>query len=97
MLFYRAAVDLSRPTLNVAGIVRRHRRAIRSRWRLLNPGQQALLALVHLRKGETFVEAAAGFGVSVATAWLPNGFVKLLRACGGCCRGVGCAGWRAGR
>lgn len=70
MLFYRAAVDLSRPTLNyVAGIVRRHRRAIRSRWRLLNPGQQALLVLVHLRKGETFVEAAAGFGVSVATAW----------------------------
>ncbi|SNT53888.1 Helix-turn-helix of DDE superfamily endonuclease, partial [Actinomadura meyerae] len=70
MLFYRAAVDLSRPTLKyVAGIVRRHRRAIRSRWRLLNPGQQALLALVHLRKGETFVEAAAGFGVSVATAW----------------------------
>ncbi|SNT63180.1 Helix-turn-helix of DDE superfamily endonuclease [Actinomadura meyerae] len=69
MLFYRAAVDLSRPTLKyVAGIVRRHRRAIRSRWRLLNPGQQALLALVHLRKGETFVEAAAGFGVSVATA-----------------------------
>lgn len=70
MLFYRAAVDLSRPTLNyVAGIVRRHRRAIRSRWRLLNPGQQALLVLVHLRKGETFAEAAAGFGVSVATAW----------------------------
>ena len=60
MLFYRAAVDLSRPTLNyVAGIVRRHRRAIRSRWRLLNPGQQALLVLVHLRKGETFVEVAS--------------------------------------
>jgi hypothetical protein len=70
MLFYRAAVDLSRPTLNyVTGIVRRHRRAIRSRWRLLNPGQQALLVLVHLRKGETLVEVAAGFGVSVATAW----------------------------
>ncbi len=28
-----------------------------------------MLALVHLRKGETFAEAAAGFGVSVATAW----------------------------
>lgn len=71
MLFYRAAVDLSRPTLNyVAGIARRHRRAIRSHWRLLNPGQQALLVLVlvlvlmHLRKGETFAEAAAAFGVS---------------------------------
>jgi hypothetical protein len=35
----------------------------------LNPGQQALLVLAHLRKGETFAELAAGFGVGVATAW----------------------------
>lgn len=70
MLFYRAAVDLSRPTLNyVAGIVRRHRRAIRSRWRRLNPAQQALLVLVHLRKAETFAQLAAGFDISEATAW----------------------------
>lgn len=47
MLFYRAAVDLSRSTLNyVAGIIRRHRKAIGSPWRRLNPGQQALLVLV---------------------------------------------------
>ncbi len=52
MLFYRAAVDLSRSTLNyVAGIIRRHRKAIGSTWRLLTPGRQALLVLVHLRKG----------------------------------------------
>jgi hypothetical protein len=39
VLFYRAAVDLSRSTLNyVAGIVRRHRKAIGSAWRLLTPG-----------------------------------------------------------
>lgn len=70
MLFYRAAVDLSRSTLNyVAGIVRRHRKAIGSAWRLLTPGRQALLVLVHLRKGETYLEVAAGFGVSTATAW----------------------------
>jgi hypothetical protein len=70
MLFYRAAVDLSRPTLNyVAGLIRRHRKALGSAWRLLNPGQQALLVLVHLRKGETFTELAAGFQVSTATAW----------------------------
>lgn len=70
MLFYRAAVDLSRSTLNyVAGVIRRHRKVIRSAWRLLNPGQQALLVLVHLRKGETFTELGAGFGVSTATAW----------------------------
>jgi hypothetical protein len=47
MLFYRAAVDLSRPTLNyLAGVIRRHRKAIGSAWRLLNPGQQALLVLL---------------------------------------------------
>ncbi|MEU4331196.1 transposase family protein, partial [Nonomuraea dietziae] len=70
MLFYRAAVDLSRSTLNyVAGLIRRRRKAIGSAWRLLNPGQQALLVLVYLRKGETFDELGAGFGVSTATAW----------------------------
>jgi hypothetical protein len=70
MLFYRAAVDLSRPTLNyVAGLIRRHRKAIGSTRRLLNPGQQALLVLVYLRKGETFPELGAGFGISTATAW----------------------------
>jgi Helix-turn-helix of DDE superfamily endonuclease len=70
VLFYRAAVDLSRSMLNyVAGLVRRQRKAIGSTWRLLNPGQQALLVLVYLRKSETFSELAAGFGVSTATAW----------------------------
>ncbi|SDI60508.1 DDE superfamily endonuclease [Sinosporangium album] len=70
MLFYRAAVDLSRATLNYfAGLLRRRRKAVRSAWRLLNPGRQALLVLAHLRKGETFAELGAGFGVSATTAW----------------------------
>ena len=70
MLFYRAALPLSSRTLNfAAGIVRRHRKAIGSRWRKLNPGQQALLVLVHLRKGEPFAQVAGGFGVGTATAW----------------------------
>ena len=38
-----------------------------SLWRKLNPGQQALLVLVYLRKGETFADLAAGFGVGTAT------------------------------
>ena len=33
------------------------------------PGQRALLVPAYLRKGETFAELAAGFGVGVATAW----------------------------
>jgi hypothetical protein len=70
MLFYRAALPLSRSTLDyLAGVVRRHRRKIGSCWRKLNPGQQALLVLVHLRKGETFAGLAAGFGVGTTTAW----------------------------
>jgi hypothetical protein len=35
----------------------------------LNPWRQALLVLVHLRKGEPFAQVAAGFGVGTATAW----------------------------
>jgi DDE superfamily endonuclease len=70
MLFYRAALPLSAQTLAyVAGVIRRHRKKIGSRWRKLNPGQQALLALAHLRNGETFADLAAGFAVGTATAW----------------------------
>ena len=53
----------------MSGIIRRHRASIGSCWRKLNPGQQALLVLVHLRKGDTFAQVAAGFGVGTATAW----------------------------
>ena len=69
-LLDRAALPLSRQTLTfVSGVIRRHRKSIGSRWRKLNPGQQALLVLAYLRKGETFAELAAGFGVGVTTAW----------------------------
>jgi Helix-turn-helix of DDE superfamily endonuclease len=53
----------------VAGVIRRHRRQIGSCWCKCDPGRQALLVLAHLRKGETFAELAAGFGISTATAW----------------------------
>src|ERR1700747_578678 len=82
MLFYRAALPLSRKTLTfVSGIIRRHRISIGSPWRTLNPGQQALLVLAYLRKGETFAEVAAGFGVGTSTAWrYVNETVALLAA-----------------
>jgi hypothetical protein len=70
MLFYPAALPLSRQTLDyTAGIIRRHRRQIGSPSRKLNSGQQALLVLAYLRKGEMFAELATGFGVGTATAW----------------------------
>jgi len=82
MLFYRAALPLSRKTLvYVTGVIRRHRARIGSCWRKLSPGQQALLVLAHLRKGETFAALAAGFGVGTATAWrYVNETVGLLSA-----------------
>jgi hypothetical protein len=44
MLFYRAALPLSRETLTfVSGLIRTHRKQSGSVWRKLNPGQQALL------------------------------------------------------
>ena len=70
MLFYRAALPLSSRTLTiVAGLIRRHRAAIGSPWRKLNPARQGLLVLAYLRKGDTFAELAAGFDVGTTTAW----------------------------
>jgi hypothetical protein len=82
VLFYRAALPLSSKTLNyVAGIIRRHLTSIGSRWRKLNPGQEALLVLAYLRKGDTFEQLAAGFGVGRTTAWRYVGeVVELLAA-----------------
>ena len=59
----------ARTLIYSAGIIRRHRRQTGSPRRKLAPGRQALLVLADLRKGETFAELAAGFGVGTATAW----------------------------
>jgi hypothetical protein len=54
MLFYPAALPLSRQTLTyTAGVIRRHRKQVGSPWRKLNPGRQALLVLAYLRKGRS--------------------------------------------
>ena len=82
MFFYPAALPLSRQTLTyTAGVIRRHRKKIGSPWRKLDPAQQALLVLAYLRKGETFAELAAGFGIGTTTAWrYANETVALLAA-----------------
>ena len=98
MLFYRAALPLSAQTLSyVAGVIRGHRAAIGSCWRKLNPGRQALLVLVHLRRGETFAGLAAGFGVGTATAWrYARETVALLAARAPKLRGALAAAKKAG-
>src|SRR5437764_1655063 len=81
VLFYPAALPLSRPTLTyLAGIIRRHRAQIGSPWRKLSPARQALLVLAYLRKGETFADLAAGFGVGRTTAWRYVGETVALLA-----------------
>ena len=70
MLSYPSTIPLSSRTLNhLADLIRQHRTQRRSRWRRLDPGRQALLALAHLRNGDTYTRLAAGFAVGVATAW----------------------------
>src|SRR5215469_5439736 len=70
VLLYPAALPLSAQTLTyAAGVIRRHRTKIGSAWRKLNPGRQALPVLACLRKGDTFAELAAGFGIGTASAW----------------------------
>jgi hypothetical protein len=82
MLFYRAALPLSRQTLTfVSDLIRAHRRELGSVWRKLKPGQQALSVLVYLRKGEPFAQVGAGFDISTATCWrYVNETVELLAA-----------------
>jgi hypothetical protein len=63
-------VDVSSSVLRfLTQQVRRHRRAIGSRWRQLSAGRQALLTLAHLRVGHTYAQLAAGFGVGTTTAY----------------------------
>lgn len=45
------------------------RQDIGTRWRRLPTSRQALLALAHLRGGDTYAELAAGFGIELATVY----------------------------
>ncbi len=70
MLVYPSGVDVSSSALRfLTQQLRRHRRAIGSRWRRLSAGRQALLTLAHLRVGHTYAQLAAGFGVGTTTAY----------------------------
>ncbi|NYH43992.1 hypothetical protein HNR22_003719 [Micromonospora jinlongensis] len=70
MLSCPATIPLSSRTLNHLAVrIRSHRNQRRSRWRHLEPGQQALLTLAHLCIGDPYTRLAAGFEIGVATAW----------------------------
>ena len=70
VLSYPSTISLSSRALNhLADRIRDHRSQQQSRWRRLDAGRQAPLALAHLRNGDTYTRLAAGFAVGVATAW----------------------------
>ncbi|MER7970481.1 transposase family protein [Streptomyces sp. NPDC096080] len=70
MLVYPSSIDLSSGTLRyLTTRLRARRREIGTRWRRLPVGRQALLALAHLRCGDTYARLAAGFGIGVATVY----------------------------
>jgi hypothetical protein len=63
-------MSVSSRSLNMLAEALRHeRRARRTRWRRLDAGQQALLVLAYLRKGETYTDLAGGFGIGLATVF----------------------------
>lgn len=70
MLSYPSGMSVStRGLMMLADVLRRNRVELRSRWRRLDPGQQALLVLAHLRKGDTYAELARGFGIGTSTVY----------------------------
>ncbi|MFD5644836.1 transposase family protein [Streptomyces anulatus] len=65
MLVYPSGIDLySRALRYLAGRLAARRGEIGARRRRLTAGRQALLALDHLRCGDTYAQLAAGFGIA---------------------------------
>ncbi|WP_306320353.1 MULTISPECIES: IS5 family transposase [unclassified Streptomyces] len=70
MLVYPSGVDVSSSALRfLAQQLQQHRRVIGTRWRRLTAGRQALLALAHLRDGQTYAQLAAGIDIGTTTAY----------------------------
>lgn len=70
MRTYPATIPLSTRSLtHLADLLKVHRTSRGTRYRLLDPGRQALLVLAHSRNGDTPARLAGGFAVSVTTAW----------------------------
>jgi len=71
VLVHPSSIDLSSRTLRrLSRQLAAHQREIGARWRRLPVGRQAaLLALAHLRCGDTYAQLAAGFEIGIATVY----------------------------
>ncbi|MFF5307659.1 transposase family protein [Streptomyces sp. NPDC013161] len=68
MLVYPSSIDLSSRTLRfLTRQLAARRQEIGTRWWRLPAARQALLAVAHLRCGDTYAQLAAGFGIGIAT------------------------------
>jgi hypothetical protein len=59
----------NRSLIMLADALRHRRTILRTRWRRLPAGRQALLVVAHLRKGETYADLAHGFAVGTTTVY----------------------------
>ena len=67
-LVYQCRLPLSSSTVNhLADLLRRHLKAIRSRWRILPPGKIAVIVLAVLRHDQRLADMAGGSSVSEST------------------------------
>jgi hypothetical protein len=67
-LVYQCRLPLSTHTVNhLAGLLRRHLKAIRSRWRMLPPDRIAVIVLAVLRHDQRLADMADGNNVSEST------------------------------
>jgi hypothetical protein len=67
---YPAGMTMSNRALIMLSDALRQRRTQRgTRWRRLRAGEQALLVIAHLRKGETYTDLALGFGIGTTTVF----------------------------
>jgi hypothetical protein len=67
---YPAGLSVSNHALiTLADALRQRRSSVGTRWRRLSVGQQAMLVLAHLRKGETYADLGAGYGIGTTTVF----------------------------
>jgi hypothetical protein len=67
---YPAGMTVSnRSLIMLADALRQRWTMLRTMWRRLEPGRQALLVVAHLRKGETYADLARGFAVGTTTVY----------------------------
>lgn len=67
-LVYQCRLPLSTRTLTyLADLLRRHLKAIRSRWRTLPPGKTVVIVLAVLRHDQRLADMAGGNDISATT------------------------------